>query len=388
MYSEAINQFVNSKKLGIFLDEAIYNVVIDALCKMSKLDDAKRLFDEMKHRKLMPDIVHYTTLINGHCLNGNIFDAVRLFEEMNKSWLRADIVNYNVLAGGLSRMGLLDEVCSLLKAMNEQGLTPSRVMLSTDDGPNKSMCINIIAALCRARDMETARWAFDQMVGKGLTPDAVIYTIIMNGYCRANRLQEAFDLLSDMKARGMNPDIITYTEASTLLCDVKDMGLKPDVICYTALIDSHCKSGNLQDAASLFNQLIGQGLPLHTLPSFLVIASREIWARFIRKYSDSHSVNASRIFIPKPWYWDNSRSGNIIPGIQLLILSDILASLCLRSNVFRIYLLDLIRGDCANLSSVASASNISRGVESCFNATFDEFGSKKRRRAYSSFSFA
>lgn len=379
MYSEAINQFINYKKLGIYLDEVTYNVAIDALCKLGNLDAAKILFDEMKNKKLIPDIVHYTTLINGHCLKGrNMLDAEHLFEEVKTSGLRADIIIYNVLAGGFSRKGHLDKVFSLLDTMKEQGLTPSSVthnmiieglciaqrveeaetylinlgeksienyssmvngccksgnaikgfklfcrffsqgvlisrnscaklieslcsegenreairvleiMLSTDNGPNRTMYIKLITALCSAGNMKMAQWAFDQMVGRGLTPDVVIYTIMMNGYCQRKLLQEAYALFGDMKKRHISPDIITHTVfidgkckwtlkmarskkdlegnktvkhiASNFLLEMKDRKLKPDVICYTALIDSQCKSENLQEAVSLFNELIEQGL--------------------------------------------------------------------------------------------------------------------------------
>ncbi|KAL2557947.1 Pentatricopeptide repeat-containing protein [Forsythia ovata] len=85
------------------------------------------------------------------------------------------------------------------------------MVLSLDDGPCKKMYDKLIAALCRAGNVKNARWAFDDMVLRGVSPDVITYTILLNGYCRVNCLQEARDLFSDMKERGISPDIITYT---------------------------------------------------------------------------------------------------------------------------------------------------------------------------------
>ncbi|CAN4124532.1 unnamed protein product [Withania somnifera] len=259
---DAVDQFNSFKSKGIFLDEVAYNGVIDALCKLCRSDEAEKLLDEMRGKKMIPDIVHYTTLIN----------------EMNEKGLKPDVITYNVLAGGFSRNGLVKEALHLLDHMKGQRLTPATVthnnksaenygamvngycelentkdafdlfvrlskqgvlikrksrlkllsslclegeygkalklfelVLSLGDDNCKIMCSKLIASLCSAGDMKRARWVFDNMVWRGLTPDVVIYTMMFNGYCRVNHLQEALYLFDDMKKRGVSPDVITYT---------------------------------------------------------------------------------------------------------------------------------------------------------------------------------
>ncbi|GER32760.1 pentatricopeptide repeat-containing family protein [Striga asiatica] len=152
-----LNQFSEFEKLGklfIYLDKVTYNVVIDCSCKMGWLDEALILFDEMRKR--------------------------------TKAVLRADIIIYNVHVVGILVCNYLAP--SVWKGEFEKAITLLEILLSIGDGPTKTMYLKLIAALCGA--------AFDHMVSRGLVPDVVIYTIMMNDYCRVNHLQEALDLFT------------------------------------------------------------------------------------------------------------------------------------------------------------------------------------------------
>lgn len=114
---------------------------------------------------------------------------------------------------------------------------------------------------------------------------------MINSYCRMNCLQDAHDLFLDMKRRGIKPDVITYTvlldgslkaklkrhlsplgigktaplNISTILRDMEQMEINPDVVCYTVLIDGQMKTDNFQQAISLFDKMIDSGLEPDTV---------------------------------------------------------------------------------------------------------------------------
>ncbi|KAJ4849629.1 hypothetical protein Tsubulata_017738 [Turnera subulata] len=383
--AEAANLFKEKfEGMGIFFDETCYNIVLNALCKVGRVEEAAAMFIEMKTKQVIPDLINYTTLIGGYCLKGKLKDAWKLFEEMKKNGYNPDIVAYNVLIGGFSRHGKTQKALFLLKDMEAQGIKPNHVthnmiieglciegrekdakeyfcnleekcsenlsaMISglcqanktkkafqlfvrlseqgvlvtkasllkllhnlfveadhktafqllqkmpSDAVPPKIMYRKVIGMLCRAEKMKKAERVFKDMVGSGLTPDLMIYTMMINGYCRLNCLREAFLLLDDMVKRGIKPDVITYTvlidgsakqyqsvsyaeqidtgrqkkidsvasntkNAIGLFNQMKDKGIQPDVICYTALIDHHCKASNIEDAVELFNEMVDGGL--------------------------------------------------------------------------------------------------------------------------------
>uniref|UniRef100_A0A0A9GXW6 Pentacotripeptide-repeat region of PRORP domain-containing protein n=1 Tax=Arundo donax TaxID=35708 RepID=A0A0A9GXW6_ARUDO len=55
---------------GLKLDVANYQTVIDALCKVGRMDDAMSQFNQMINEGLTPDRIIFTTLIHGLCTIG------------------------------------------------------------------------------------------------------------------------------------------------------------------------------------------------------------------------------------------------------------------------------------------------------------------------------
>ena len=50
-----------------------YNIMINWLCKIRRVDEAINLYKEMHQKNVAPDIVTYTSLIDGLCKSGRIF---------------------------------------------------------------------------------------------------------------------------------------------------------------------------------------------------------------------------------------------------------------------------------------------------------------------------
>ncbi|KAI6687089.1 hypothetical protein NL676_023917 [Syzygium grande] len=312
---EAVQLF-NEFKSDIFLDNVTYNMAVGALCKLGRVEVAAELLEEMKGKGMVLDIVHYTTLINGYCLQGDICSALKVLEQIKERGLQLDIVTYNVLAHGYSRTGLVREAHELLRCMDAWGVKPDvvthnkiieglcisgrveeaevffsglqeksaankaamfegycqanhsrkafKLFKELSEAEKKSVKKNsffkLVAALCKAGDMRNAKWLFDRSVEKGLTPDVVTYTLMIDGYFNANRVQEGLFLFNDMKKRGVEPDVVTYTcylmvfqrlcklgnieKAEDLLRELIQSGLQPDVVTYTSLIAGCCKSGS------------------------------------------------------------------------------------------------------------------------------------------------
>ncbi|CAI9091065.1 OLC1v1025986C1 [Oldenlandia corymbosa var. corymbosa] len=123
----------------------------------------------------------------------------------------------------------------------------------------------------RSGAIKKARWVFDNLILRGMSPDVVIYTIMLDGYCKQYQLDEACVLFEDMKRRGITPDVVTYAvlfkgcsrcdsrkdfHSRILWAEMKVKGRKADVICYNVLI----KSNNMQVALELFEEMIDNGL--------------------------------------------------------------------------------------------------------------------------------
>ncbi|XP_060667178.1 putative pentatricopeptide repeat-containing protein At1g09680 [Ziziphus jujuba] len=69
-----------------------YSVLITALCKECRLDNANELFVEMCHRGLVPNDATFTALIGGQCKCGRVDLAMETFQEMLRKNIEPDLV--------------------------------------------------------------------------------------------------------------------------------------------------------------------------------------------------------------------------------------------------------------------------------------------------------
>ena len=60
-----------------------YKLILGGLCKVRRIKDARKLFDEMICRNIAPNTVTYNTLIDGHCKVGELEEAFG-FKERRK----------------------------------------------------------------------------------------------------------------------------------------------------------------------------------------------------------------------------------------------------------------------------------------------------------------
>lgn len=70
--------------------------------------------------------------------------------------------------------------------------------------------------------MREATRVFDKMIAVGLAPTPRSYTILINGNCKINRIDEAMSLFKEMLQRSLSPDVVTY---NTILQGFFRMGM-------------------------------------------------------------------------------------------------------------------------------------------------------------------
>ncbi|KAF8725378.1 hypothetical protein HU200_019895 [Digitaria exilis] len=247
---------------GMHLDKVVYNIAMDAYCKLGNMNEAVNLLNEMVARGLTPDGIHYTCLIHGYCLKGEMQKAQQEFMKMLEEDIKPDIVTCNVLATGFGRSGLVMEVFNLLKDMMDLGLEPTSLIYGV-----------AIDSLCRQGNLSEAEELFNDMVGRGHSPDATVCTVLMDGYCRTDQFQEACKLFDQMITLNIKPDVVAYTvllngvvketlqaKHQKLLSSMEGEDIEPDVQCYTVLIDGLCKAEFLEEAQVLFDEMLQKGL--------------------------------------------------------------------------------------------------------------------------------
>ncbi|KAG2547943.1 hypothetical protein PVAP13_9KG141985 [Panicum virgatum] len=300
------------------IDVVAYTIVIRGLFKEDKVEEAVKLFDEMRNQGISPNVITYlsiidklckvgsvdkgqgdcsvyTSLINGHAISGQWKGAVMMFKEMIgkgikphhrkcsearkvfdyliKSGEKTDVTTYGILLHGLlfayAVHGNADEAMLVLTDMREHVFSLNVVHYGT-----------IINVLCKTGRMEDAMSQFNQMIHeggfcicgnwkkakelifdmihRGVHPEAKRFTLVILNLCREGRLEE-FQKLFDLFISVDGYCLSRKVEKATALFDAfVSRGFKPNSVIYGSLINGYCKSGRIDDALTLFREMLSK----------------------------------------------------------------------------------------------------------------------------------
>ncbi|GKB27445.1 putative tetratricopeptide-like helical domain superfamily protein [Tanacetum coccineum] len=299
-----------------------YNSLVNRYCKTLMIDEVMHLFHKITKRGLKPDVVTYNTMIQGLFQIGSCGDAHKLFDEMRakgpkpdeygaskcgkldiarflfqdlcNKCLHPDVLTYAVMISGLCREGYLknkhyDDVEMLLGKMDGIGysldvstlslLIDSIVVGSLDVGviptlisklvPNEWMdsstegTISLVNGYCKNLMIDEAMHLFHGITNKGLKPDVVTYSTIIQGLFRVGRCEDAHKLFDVMRAKGLKPNECTYRiieKALSLFHLMGDGKLNSDINVYNIIINGDGKCGKHDIARVLFQDLTNKGL--------------------------------------------------------------------------------------------------------------------------------
>ncbi|KAJ8755589.1 hypothetical protein K2173_022168 [Erythroxylum novogranatense] len=307
-------------------DTCTFNIFIYWFCSKGRVDDAWKVFDEMKSRGLSPNNRTFGSLIYGLCLNlkwkeafelknnmervygtvpnahiyaslikalccvGDLYLAFRLKEEMSKKKVKLDSAIYATLISGLFKVGKKEEAFGLLEEMTLAGCKLDTVTYNV-----------LICEFCKDLDFEAAFKVLNEMVGKGCKPEVISYNIILDRLCKVGKWTEASDLFEDMPRRGCVPDVTSYRilfdglskafqyENATLILDEMIFkGFAPYPVGITNFVDSLCQAKNEDLLLSVLNSLAkGNAIPEHLWKRSIAFVVKEDMLLSLSEHVDS-----------------------------------------------------------------------------------------------------
>ncbi|KAH7570179.1 hypothetical protein JRO89_XS05G0063000 [Xanthoceras sorbifolium] len=129
------------------------------------------------------------------------------------------------------------------------------------------------SGFCQTGKMVEAHKLFHEMLSKGLKPDVVTYTALIDSYCKANNITKAMKLMEDMRVAGFPPDTLTYTtlmdayskseemvKAHKLVREMLYKWLPPTVVTFNVLMNGFCISRMLEDGERLLKGMLEKGI--------------------------------------------------------------------------------------------------------------------------------
>lgn len=243
---EVFEQLISS---GFQVTADVGNVVVRIYGKLGKLTEAQRVFDSVAHK----DLALWSTMIAVLTDHGHFHKATQLFKSMEEQGVQPDRLTFvHLLKASGNTLDL--KQCTMI----HRQLVKSEVQLDV-------VLVNtLIAMYAKCGGLQEARQLFERLPERTVAS----WNAIIGGYAQHGKSQEALKLFQQMHAEGMKPDLISILAVlkACAKAGAVDEGKKIhsllvadstvlDAAIGSSLIDMYAKSGDLDLAREVFEQL-------------------------------------------------------------------------------------------------------------------------------------
>ncbi|KAF8403855.1 hypothetical protein HHK36_011961 [Tetracentron sinense] len=215
--------------------------------KCDRLNDARRMFDEMHDRT----VVSWTAMISAYCQRGYAFEALNLFAVMFKSGTPPNEFTFaSVLTSCTGACGL------------HHGRQVHSIVIKTNFESHIFVGSSLLDMYAKAGRIHEARGVFERLPQR----DVVSCTAIIAGYTQLGLDQEALELFCQLQREGMESNYVTYASVLTALSGLAALdhgrqvhnrvlrsGLPSYVVLQNSLIDMYSKCGSLTYSRRVFD---------------------------------------------------------------------------------------------------------------------------------------
>lgn len=250
-----------------------YNITVDFFCQQGRMEEARRVFDEIHQVGLSYNTISYNVLLNGYVKAGRIDEAFSVYSKLManndnsschghvKNW--PDCYTYNILVAGYYKFRKEHEVDMLLNDV---------LRLEIFSGNSSSSATTefevIISRLCWDGKLDEARIVLTQIVDDGEIPSILAFNAVIAGYGRIGCLEEASEVYCVMRKAGLTPLPCTFgylllglcrygrmKEAEDLFGRMVELGVRPDKSVFSTLIDGFFRIGDVTSAIHIWKEM-------------------------------------------------------------------------------------------------------------------------------------
>lgn len=235
--------------VGFSSNVVISSSIVDAYAKCGKMEDARRLFDEMPVR----DIPAWTTLVSGYATWGHLDLAAELFSQMP----RKNSYSWTSLIGGYARNGLGHEALGVFREMIKLQVRPDQFTFSS--------CLFACAIIA---SLKHGKQIHGFLVRNNIRPNTVVVSAIVDMYAKCGSMENArrvFDFVGDKQ------DVVLWNtmmsvlahygygmEAMVMLNNMLKSGVKPDRTTFVAILNACSHSGLVREGLQFFKSMNGE----------------------------------------------------------------------------------------------------------------------------------
>ncbi|XP_066350139.1 LOW QUALITY PROTEIN: pentatricopeptide repeat-containing protein At2g06000-like [Miscanthus floridulus] len=257
---------LHSPQLSVPPSEQSYSHVIALLCRSGRHRDALKLFDQMTDQSgYLPDAAFFS-FVSGSCTNAGLLDAAAtLLTKGSQFGCRIEPYAYNNLLNSLIARGRAQDAVALFESWVQDGLY----------SPDAWSFNVVIKGVCRVGNFQKALELVERMTEFGCSPDTITHNILIDGLCRAKQVNRGHEVLRRLLRDGVcMPNVVTYTSVISGYCkagrmedalsvynDMLESGTRPNTVTYNVLINGYGKASDMESAVSMYRQLILRRCP-------------------------------------------------------------------------------------------------------------------------------
>ncbi|XP_052191779.1 pentatricopeptide repeat-containing protein At2g03880, mitochondrial isoform X2 [Diospyros lotus] len=228
----------------------VSNALVDMYAKGADLLSAFKVFNSMIGR----DVISWTSLVTGLAHNNSHEEAIKLFCEMRLAGISPDQIVTASILSACAELTVLQFGQQVHANFIKSGLKST---LSVDN--------SLVAMYAKCGCIEDANRVFNSMTIR----DVITWTALIVGYAQNGKGKDSLAVYHKMIARGTKPDFITFIGllfacSHAGLVDQglhyfesmdKVYGIKPGPDHYACMIDLLGRSGKMEEAKKLLNQM-------------------------------------------------------------------------------------------------------------------------------------
>ncbi|KAK6123134.1 hypothetical protein DH2020_043130 [Rehmannia glutinosa] len=249
-----------------------FELIVSSLCDRGYANYAEKMAKSLAN-EFFPDEYICDVLINGWCVDGKLEEVKRLVDEMYRGGFEISTYAYNAILDCVCRLcrekdpfSLQDEAQNVLIEMERNGV------------PRDVETFNVlITNLCKIRKTEEAMKLFSRMGEWGCYPNETTFLVLIKSLYQAARVGEGDEMIDRMKSAGYDDalDKKAYYEFLKILCGIeridhalsvfskmKEDGCEPGIKTYDLLMGKFCAHGRLDKANVLYKDAESNGLPV------------------------------------------------------------------------------------------------------------------------------
>ncbi|KAL2485999.1 Pentatricopeptide repeat-containing protein [Abeliophyllum distichum] len=234
-------QYIREKGLNMSIPLA--NALMDMYVKCGDLEEAKTLFDRMEDRTM----VSWTTMVVGYARFGYLDAARKLFDEMPDK----DVVPWNALIGAYVQGKSGKEALYLFHEMQGMNVKPDEVTM-----------VSVLSACAQLGALDVGIWIHNYIEKHNLTLNVALGTALVDMYAKCGNITKALQVFQKIPGR----NALTYTaiigglalhgdvqDALSIFLEMIDFGLMPDEVTFLGVLSACCHGGLVEQGRKIFS---------------------------------------------------------------------------------------------------------------------------------------